>query len=127
MHSFISPSGNAEVWEAKPDGYLTPDVWLTTQPSPPLPSLVEIKAAKQAEIFSSFNTAMSASLTMPTVGTQPSSFEVATALFDWRTEDPEGYAALLAIHTSRRNALLAAVEAAQTAVEVQAVVVSYAV
>ena len=101
-----------------------PEGWSDT---PPLPSLDEAKAAKQAEISSAFNSAMSASLTMPSVGTPPSSFEVASALYDWRTGDPEGYASLLAIHTARRDALLAAVGAATTAEAVQAIAVSYAV
>ena len=101
-----------------------PEGWSDT---PPPPSLAAAKAAKQAEISSAFNVAMSASLTMPSVGTPPSSFEVASALYDWRTDDPEGYASLLAIHTARRAMLMAAVDAATTADAVQAITVSYAV
>ena len=101
-----------------------PDGWSDT---PPPPALDEAKAAKQAEISSAFNIAMSASLTMPSVGTPPSSFEVASALYDWRTDDPDAYADLLAIHQSRRASLLAAVDAADTAESVQRIVVSYAV
>ena len=89
--------------------------------------LTEFRASKRASISAGFDAAMSASLTMPSVGTPPSSFEVASALYDWRADDPEGYASLLAIHTARRNELLAAVDAAQTAEAVQAIVVSYAV
>ena len=101
-----------------------PDGWSDT---PPPPSLGDVKAAKQAEISSAFNAAMSASLTMPSVGTPPSSFEVASALYDWRTDDPEGYASLLVIHSARRDALLSAVGAATTVETVQAITVSYAV
>lgn len=101
-----------------------PDGWSDT---PPPPLLADAKAAKQAEISSAFNTAMSASLTMPSVGTPPSSFEVASALYDWRTDDPEGYASLLAIHTARHATLMAAVNAATTAADVQTIAVSYAV
>ena len=101
-----------------------PKGWSDTPPPPPL---ADAKASKQAEISSAFNAAMSASLTMPSVGTPPSSFEVATALFDWRTDDPDGYASLLTIHTSRRDALLKAVDAAPTSEAVQAIAVSYAV
>ena len=101
-----------------------PDGWSDT---PPQPSLADAKAAKQAEISSAFNAAMSASLTMPSVGTPPSSFEVASALYDWRTDDPEGYASLLAIHSARRDALLAAVDAANTLEAVQGIAVNYAV
>ena len=46
---------------------------------------------------------------------------------DVGSHSPEEFAALLAIHTARRDALLSAVEAAQTAEEVQAITVSYAV
>ena len=135
------PCWNGKKWEQVEDhkgesGYVNgqphtineygplPEGWSDT---PPLPSLDEAKAAKQAEISSAFNSAMSASLTMPSVGTPPSSFEVASALYDWHTGDPEGYASLLAIHTARRDALLAAVGAATTAEAVQAIAVSYAV
>lgn len=91
------------------------------------PTLAEVQAAKRAEIATAFDVAMSASITMPSTGAVPSVYEVATALYDWRTEDPEGYAALLAIHTARRNELLAAVETAETAEAVQAIAVNYAV
>lgn len=101
-----------------------PDGWSDT---PPSPSLAEAKTAKQAEISSAFNAAMSASLTMPSVGTPPSSFEVASALYDWRTDDPDAYADLLAIHVARRDALLAAVVGADSVEAVQAITASYAV
>ena len=114
---------NGQPHEIKECGPL-PDGWSDT---PPPPALDEAKAAKQAEISSAFNIAMSASLTMPSVGTPPSSFEVASALYDWRTDDPDAYADLLAIHQSRRASLLAAVDAADTAESVQRIVVSYAV
>lgn len=90
-------------------------------------TLTEAQAAMRRTINAGFNAAMSASITMPSAGSTPSTYEVATALYDWRTDDPEGYAALLAIHTARRDALLAAVDAATTIEAVQAVAVSYAV
>lgn len=89
--------------------------------------LSEAQAAKRTSINAGFDAAMTASLTMPSSSTPALAFEVAYAIYDWRTEDPDGYAALLAIHTARRNALLAAVEAAETAEAVQAIAVSYAV
>lgn len=101
-----------------------PTGWSDT---PPPPTIEEAQAAKRSEIASAYNTAMTASLTMPSVGTPPSSFEVATALYDWRTDDPEGFASLLAIHTARRDELLAAVAAATSAADVRAVAVSYSV
>nr|WP_296983544.1 phage tail protein [uncultured Desulfovibrio sp.] len=114
---------NGQPHEVKEYGPL-PEGWSDT---PPPPALDEAKAAKQAEISSAFNIAMSASLTMPSVGTPPSSFEVASALYDWRTDDPDAYADLLAIHSARRDALLTAVASADSAEAVQAIPVSYAV
>ena len=34
MPTFISPAGNAEVWEEKPKGYLTAEEWQVAHPSP---------------------------------------------------------------------------------------------
>lgn len=107
--------------------YIAEDGKIHFSPPDPQQLLAGFRASKRAAINAGFDAAMSASLTMPSVDTPPSSFEVASALYDWRTEDPEGYAALLAIHTARRNELLAAVAAAETAAAVQAIVVSYAV
>lgn len=114
---------NGQPHEVKEYGPL-PEGWSDT---PPAPELADAKAAKQAEISSAFNIAMSASLTMPSVGTPPSSFEVASALYDWRTDDPDAYADLLAIHSARRDALLTAVANADSAEAAQAITVSYAV
>lgn len=114
---------NGQPHEIKEYGPL-PGGWSDT---PPAPVLAEAKAAKQTEISSAFNAAMSASLTMPSVWTPPSSFEVASALYDWRTDDPDAYADLLAIHSARRDALLTAVASADSAEAVQAITVSYAV
>lgn len=89
--------------------------------------LAEVQTAKRQQIHSGFDAAMTASLTMPSSSTPALAFEVAYAIYDWRTEDPDGYAALLAIHTARRTALLDAVDAAITVEAVQAIAVSYAV
>ena len=32
MPTFISPAGNFEIWDVKPDGYLTEDEWQAKQP-----------------------------------------------------------------------------------------------
>lgn len=37
MPTFISPTGNPEVWAICPDGYLTPEEWQARQPAPPAP------------------------------------------------------------------------------------------
>lgn len=101
-----------------------PDGWST---APALPTLADAQATVRTAINAGFDTAMAASLTMPSASAPPSAYAVAVALYDWRAEDPEGYAALLAIHTARRDDLLAAVDAATTVVAVQDMVVSYAV
>lgn len=90
-------------------------------------TILDVQTAKRQQINSGFDAAMTASLTMPSSSTPPLAFEVAYAIYDWRTEDPDGYAALLAIHTARRDQLLAAVDAAPTVEAVQAIAVSYAV
>ena len=106
-------------WEYRDGAFIPPVV--------ALPSLAEAQTIKRTAINAGYSSAMAASLTMPSVGTPPSSFEVASALYDWRTDDPEGYASLLAIHTARRDTLLAALDAASTPEAVQAIAVNYAV
>lgn len=49
MATFYSPDGNPEVWEVKPDGYLTPEEWAALHP-PPVPTFDELKTAKYDEI-----------------------------------------------------------------------------
>lgn len=34
MSTYISPAGNPEVWEKRPDGYLTEEEWMTQHPQP---------------------------------------------------------------------------------------------
>lgn len=48
MTTFYSPTGNAEMWEEKPDGYYTPEEWEQTKPTP---TLDEVKAAKRTELM----------------------------------------------------------------------------
>lgn len=52
MSVFYSPTGNREVWGAKPEGYFTPEEWAAANP-PPVPdppTLEEAKAAKTDQI-----------------------------------------------------------------------------
>ena len=49
MAIFYNPTGNPEVWEYKPDGYLTLEEWAALHP-PPEPIFNELKAAKREEI-----------------------------------------------------------------------------
>lgn len=93
----------------------------------PAPLLVEVQAAKRVEINAGFETAITGSLTMPSASAPPSAFAVYQAIEVWKAEDPEGYSTLLAIHEARRASLLAAVDAATTIAEVQAISVTYAV
>lgn len=40
MDTFYSPNGNPEVWETKPNGYLTVEEWLEQNP-PEVPEVIE--------------------------------------------------------------------------------------
>ena len=87
--------------------------------------LVEAKAAKTAEIAASYDAAVAASLTMPTANPTAQDITIGAAAF--ASEDAEGFTFIMTTHAARRNELLAAVEAAETAEAVQAIAVSYAV
>lgn len=127
MPTFISPAGNFEVWDVKPDGYCTEDEWRAKQPAAPTPPLAEVQAAKRSEINAGFDAALTASLTMPSVNTPPSTVELTVAIGLFNAEDPTGLVDLCAIHSARRTALLAAVDAATSIEAVHAITVSYAV
>ncbi|NCB23786.1 MAG: phage tail protein [Deltaproteobacteria bacterium] len=101
-----------------------PDGWSETAP---LPKLSDAQTAKRLQINAGFDAAMTASLTMPSRNNPASAVELALAIEDFKTDDPAGWADLRAIHETRRDALLAAVDAAATVEAVQAIVVSYAV
>lgn len=94
---------------------------------PPSPSLLDAQAAKRMEINAGFDAAMTASMTMPSASTPPSAFAVYRAIETWKADDPDGFNALVAIHTERRDTMLAAVDVATTPEAVQAISVSYAV
>lgn len=127
MPTFFSPSGNPEVWDIKPTGYLTAKEWISTQPAQPSPSLSAVQSTKRAEINAGFEGALTASLTMPSRNTPPSAVELAIAIADFKVDDPTGLTDLQAIHSARRTALLAAVDAATTVEAVQSITVTYAV
>lgn len=101
-----------------------PEGWSATQPQP---TLADVQTAKRVEINAGFDAALTASLTMPSRDTPPSVVELAIAIADFRVDDPTGLTDLQAIHSARRDALLAAVDAATTVDAVQAISVSYAV
>ena len=99
-----------------------PDGAVTERPAKPLNVL---KAEKEREITAACDAAIVASLTMPT--SAPSSAEVAVAAASLAGIDPDGPDTLLALHTARRDELLATVAAAKSPTDLDSVVVSYAV
>lgn len=111
-------------WQSQPryteDLGPLPEGAITVRPEKPLSRLKEEKAH---EIKAACDAAIVASLTMPAVS--PSSAEVSVAAASLAAVDPDGPDTLLALHTFRRDELLAAVEAAGTVDAVRAVVVSY--
>ena len=68
MATFYSPDGNAEVWQAKPDGYYTPEEWAALHP-PPEPSFEELHQSKFDELAASF-----CARTRGTITTQPDAY-----------------------------------------------------
>jgi len=62
MATFFSPEGNPEVWQAKPQGYYTPEEWAALHP-PPVPTLEEVRESKLGELAYSFNTRVTGFIT----------------------------------------------------------------
>ena len=62
MATFYSPNGNPEVWARKPDGYYTPEEWAALHP-PPKPTLEEVRESKLSELACSFNARVSGFIT----------------------------------------------------------------
>lgn len=99
-----------------------PEGAVTERPAKPLAVL---KAEKEREVKAACDAAIVASLTMPT--SAPSSAEVAVAAASLVSVDPDGPDTLLALHTARRDTLLAAIAAAESPAALADVEVSYAV
>lgn len=95
---------------------------VTERPAKPLAVL---KAEKEREVKAACDAAIVASLTMPTAS--PSTTEVAVAAASLAGIDPDGPDTLLALHTARRDELLAAIAAAESPAALAGVEVSYAV
>ena len=106
-------------WEYR-DGAFVPPVIA-------MPTLAEAQTIKRMAINAGFDSALAASLTMPSINTPPSTVEIAVGAAALAAVDADAPAYILQIHSTRRNELLAAVEAAKTAEAVAAIVVSYAV
>lgn len=103
-----------------------PDGALTERPAKTdAEMLAEAQTSKRAEVQAGYDAAVAASLTMPTANPTAQDITIGAAAF--AAEDAEGLAYIMQTHAARRDALLAAVEAADTAESVQAIEVGYAV
>ena len=69
-NTYYSPDGNPEIWEAKPEGYFTPQEWAEAHPAPAPepPTLEEARAAKLAEINAAFERAGETGHVMSSLG-----------------------------------------------------------
>ena len=99
-----------------------PEGAITVRPEKPLSV---VREEKEREIRSACDTAIIASLTMPAAS--PSATEVSVAAASLAAVDPDGPDTLLALHTARRDELLALVRAADSIAAVQEVETSYAI
>ena len=95
---------------------------VTQRPEKPLSV---VREEKEHEIRSACDAAIIASLTMP--ASSPSATEVSVAAASLAAVDPDGPDTLLALHSARRDELLALVQAADSIAAVQAVEVAYAI
>lgn len=103
-----------------------PDGALTERPAQTAAELLDkAQKAKRAEVQAGYDAAVAASLTMPTVNPTEQDITIGAAAF--AAEDAEGLAYVMQTHAARRDALLAAVDAADSAEAVQAIEVTYAV
>ena len=84
-----------------------------------------VREEKEREIRSACDAAIISSLTMPAAS--PSATEVSVAAASLAAVDPDGPDTLLALHTARRDELLALVRAADSIAAVQEVETSYAI
>lgn len=90
MATFYSPDGNLEVWQTKPDGYLTPEEWAALHP-PPAPMFEELKTAKYDEIAAARYAAETGGCTVDgvTIATDRGSQALLTAAVVTARLDPE--------------------------------------
>lgn len=85
MATYISPTGNPEVWKTKPKGYMTPEEWNKAHPAPePTPPTPEELAeqrrmeilAELARIDSASSRSLRAILTSQATGKEPDKADV---------------------------------------------------
>lgn len=98
---------------------------LQAEPGPPPPTLEEAREAKRAEIRTSFDSALVATLTMP--ADRPSATEITAEAVLFAATDPDGLEAVKRILTERRDALLTQVDRADSVDDVQAISVTFPV
>ena len=155
MATFYSPKGNPEVWNVKPEGYYTPEEWLALHPAP-APTLEELRESKLSELVYSFDQRVSGFITttggykMQFDTTDAIKMEGAIKLLE-ATGATEGYltqaddttvynvplgtmkAVLIEMMTAfaachaRKQKLRAAIKAAETTEDLDAVVISWPV
>ena len=155
MPTFYSPDGNAEVWQTKPEGYYTLEEWRALHPEPE-PTLEDVRENKLDELAYSFNQRVSGAVRtsqgylMQFDTTDAIKMEGAIKLLEARGAT-EGYltqaddttvynvpldvmktvlfemmGAFAACH-ARKQELRAAIKAAQTIEDLDAVVISWPV
>ena len=90
MAKFYSPDGNPEIWNERPDGYLTPEEWAALHPLPE-PTFEELKTAKYDEIAAARYAAETGGCTVDgvTIATDRGSQALLTAAVVTARLDPE--------------------------------------
>lgn len=133
LDSTGTKQGGTPFWLAGEDDWQSPPRYtedlgplpagaMTTRPEKPLSV---VREEKEHEIRSACDAAIIASLTMPAAS--PSVTEVSVAAASLAAVDPDGPDTILALHAARRDELLAAVDAATSRGELDALKISYAV
>ena len=90
MAKFYSPDGNPEIWNERPDGYLTLEEWAALHPLPE-PTFEELKTAKYDEIAAARYAAETGGCTVDgvTIATDRGSQALLTAAVVTARLDPE--------------------------------------
>lgn len=90
MARFYSPDGNPEIWNERPEGYLTPEEWAAEHPAP-APSFDDLKSDKYAEIAAARYAAETGGCTIDgvTIATDRGSQALLTAAVVMARLDPE--------------------------------------
>ena len=92
---------------------------------PELMTIKELQEQKIAEVVDQYETALTATLTMPTAS--PSPLEVMLAAIDFEREDSEGLAFVRAHLTAVRDSLIQEIYLTQTANDIQSILIKFPV